>query len=144
MSFTLYYAALVLHVAGITMMAGTSFTDLIVFRAFNAADISKKQVLLELLNKLQRLIGIGMGVILVSGVAMMAKMHEVWGTQLWFRIKMILLLVVIFNGLGLRRVLGNRLDKSADPKLSNKLYLVQVIQLLLFVLLFTLSIFKFN
>ncbi|NIG54762.1 hypothetical protein [Chitinophaga sp. Cy-1792] len=156
MSTTIYYAALVLHVAGITLMAGTSFIDLIAFHTFRKAysrDNKESLAMIAFLNKLQHFLGIGMGLILLSGIIMMAKMHEIWGAQLWFRIKMILLLLVIFNGLGLRRVLGNRLNKLvalSSPqggewaRLTTSFYLVEIIQLILFVLIFTLSVFKFN
>ncbi|SHL13691.1 hypothetical protein SAMN05444266_102168 [Chitinophaga jiangningensis] len=156
MSTSIYYAALVLHVVGITLMAGTSFIDFIVFRAFNKTypeDLNQSEVLVKFLNRLQRFLGIGMGLILLSGITMMAKMHQVWGAQLWFRIKMILLLVVIFNGLGLRRVLGKQLNQlfaTANPensrwhRITTRFYLVQLVQLILFILIFILSIFKFN
>jgi len=158
MSTAFYHAALVLHIIGITMMAGTAFIDFITFRAFSKAystDEGKSLVLADYLNLLQRFLGIGMLLILVSGIAMMARLHEVWGAQLWFRIKMILLLLAIINGLGLRRALGNKLKKITTnrPSVSSNerwynirrnFTLIQAVQLLLFIIIYTLSIFKFN
>ena len=158
MSFAFYHAALVLHIIGITMMAGTAFIDFVTFRAFAKAysrDTPKSLVLGNYLNQLQRFLGIGMLLILVSGITMMARLHEVWGAQLWFRIKMIILLLAITNGLGFRRALGTRLKKmtgNSTPGLTNenwnnmnrKFTLVQTIQLLLFIIIYTLSVFKFN
>ena len=158
MSTAFYHAALVLHIIGITMMAGTAFIDFITFRAFSKAygtDTGKSLVLGGYLNQLQRFLGIGMLLILVSGITMMAKLHEVWGAQLWFRIKMILLLLTIFNGLGFRRALGVRLGKitgnstsgTGNDKWNNikrSFTLVQAIQLLLFLVIYILSVFKFN
>jgi len=155
MSATFYNAALVLHIVGITMMAGVSFIDFITFRAFSrmyATDPASGLVLENYLNKLQRYLGIGMLLILISGITMMAKLHEVWGAQLWFRIKMGILLLVIINGLGFRRMLGTRLKKllSGNAVVENwevikrNFTLVQVVQLVLFIIIFTLSIFKFN
>jgi len=160
MSVTFYHAALVLHIIGITMMAGTSFIDFITFRTFCKAcaadDAASSLVLENYLYKLQRFLGIGMLLILISGVTMMVKLHEVWGGQLWFRIKMGLLLLVIANGLGFRRMLGARLkkivlrDHSAIAinegwvAVKRNFILVQLIQLLLFILIFILSVFKFN
>lgn len=154
MSATWYHAALVLHIVGITLMAGTSFIDYATFRAFAkayAADSAKAAMLEEYLFKLQRFLGIGMLLILLSGITMMAKLHEVWGAQLWFRVKMGLLLLVIANGLGLRRALGNRLRKMLLletppnwPGLKRNFNIVQLVQLLLFLIIFILSVFKFN
>ncbi len=159
MSTTLYNIALVTHVAGITIMAGTTFIDFITFNAFWKAfwtDKAKGLVLADFLYKLQRFMGIGMLVILVSGITMMVKLHQVWGAQTWFRIKMGLLLLIIINGLAIRRRIGSKLKKVLSEDLSGNgaseklgevkrnFKAVQVIQMLLFVVIYVLSIFKFN
>ena len=159
MSATFYNAALVLHIVGITMMAGTSFIDYITFRFFYktyATDTAKGLVLESYLYNLQRFLGIGMLLILASGITMMVKLHDVWGAQLWFRIKMGLLLLVIINGLGLRRMLGLRLRKTLSNgtaaivmgekwnTIKRNFTMVQFIQILLFITIFILSVFKFN
>lgn len=159
MSATFYNAALVLHIVGITMMAGTSFIDYITFRFFYktyATDTAKGLVLESYLYNLQRFLGIGMLLILGSGITMMVKLHDVWGAQLWFRIKMGLLLLVIINGLGLRRMLGLRLRKTLSNgtaaivmgekwnTIKRNFTMVQFIQILLFITIFILSVFKFN
>ena len=159
MSATFYNAALVLHIVGITMMAGTSFIDYITFRFFYktyATDTAKGLVLESYLYNLQRFLGIGMLLILASGITMMVKLHNVWGAQLWFRIKMGLLLLVIINGLGLRRMLGLRLRKTLSNgtaaivmgekwnTIKRNFTMVQFIQILLFITIFILSVFKFN
>lgn len=159
MSATFYNAALVLHIIGIVLMAGASFIDFVTFSAFSKAyttDTIKASVLEDYLYKLQRFLGIGMLLILISGITMMVKLHAVWGAQLWFRIKMGLLLLVILNGLGLRRMLGNRLKKVMQHdvldtgnntgwiKIKRNFTAVQLVQLLLFIVIFTLSVFKFS
>lgn len=159
MSTTFYDIALVGHVIGITIMAGTTFIDFITFRAFLRyvhIDKVKGQMMEGYLYRLQRFMGVGMLVILVTGILMMIKFHEVWGAQIWFRIKMGLLLLIIVNGLGLRRVLGSKLKKVLPEDLSTKsigerfnsirrkLITVQMIQMLLFIIIYVLSIFKFN
>nr|WP_067063900.1 hypothetical protein [Mucilaginibacter sp. L294] len=159
MSITFYNIALVTHVVGITIMAGTTFIDLITFRvvANNYKTNKAKSIVFEdYLYQLQKFIGIGMLVILLSGVIMMVKLHEVWGAQIWFRIKMGVLLLVIANGLALRRIAGTKLKQVlAIPQPGNhadrefktikqNLTAIQVIQLLLFLTAYVLSIFKFN
>lgn len=158
MNIVLYNSFLVLHVIGITVMAGTSFIDFLTFRALRKAleiDMVTSRVIAGNLHKLQRYMGIGMLLILVSGIGMMAELHEVWGAQIWFQIKMGILLIIILNGLGLRRVLGAKLKRAlADPSpagakgniraISNSFTIVQTLQLLLFIIIYILSIFKFN
>jgi putative copper export protein len=153
-----YNSFLVLHIVGITVMAGTTFIDLLLFRSFRQTlhtDYGKSVILHDSLSKLQRFMGIGMLLILISGVAMMIKFHQVWGVQMWFRIKMGVLLLIIINGLAFRRMLGARLKnwlidstpQSLDERrlpIFRRLVLIQVIQLVLFVIIYTLSVFKFN
>lgn len=159
MSITFYNIALVMHVIGITIMAGVTFIDFVTFRIFLKflkADKVKGRVMEGYLHKIQRFMGIGMFVILVSGVLMMIKFHEVWGNQIWFRFKMGVLLLIIINGLGLRRRLGSKLKKMLAEDLSTSFIgekfssirrnfmAVQVVQMLFFVIIYVLSIFKFN
>lgn len=159
MSATIYQLALVAHIVGISIMAGTTFIDFITFKTFLKAyrtDRANGLLLGNYLYRLQRFLGIGMLVILASGVLMMVRLHEVWGAQLWFRIKMIILLLIIINGLGFRRALGSGLKKllareitanSASEEfkvIKRRFSVAQVIQMLLFVTIYILSVFKFN
>lgn len=160
MSTTLYHIALVIHVVGITVMAGTTFIDFIIFRAFwrtFPVDLAKGIVLESYLYRLQRLLGIGLLIILISGILMMVRLHEVWGAQVWFRVKMGVLLLIIINGLGFRRRLGAQLKRilnrdaskeketaSGQDALRRNFNAVQLVQLLLFIIIYVLSVFKFN
>ncbi|HEX7757071.1 MAG TPA: hypothetical protein VF421_17090 [Niabella sp.] len=159
MNMTLYHIALVTHIIGITIMAGTAFIDFITFRALCRAyttDVQRTVVLEDYLYKLQRFLGAGMLLILASGVAMMVKLHQVWGTQLWFRIKMGVLVLIIINGFVLRRRAGAALKKTMEKdtsirirderwkRVKKNLTGVQVIQMVLFIIIYVLSVFKFN
>ena len=155
----IYNASLVLHIVGISVMAGTTFIDFITFEQFWKVFFSdtEKGLLIEgSLNKFQKFMGLGLLFIIISGVIMMVFLHGVWGQQIWFRVKMGLLLLIIINGLGFRRRLGTKLKKllaeiSSDHSFVEKLVnlkanirTVHLLQLVLFVAIFTLSIFKFN
>lgn len=159
MSITLYHIALVTHIIGITVMAGTSFIDFVAFRILckaYPADTVKALVFKDYLYSLQRFLGLGMLLIVASGVAMMIKFHEVWGAQLWFRIKMGILLLIIINGLWLRRRVGNALKNITVKNdsmiitaqkwntIKRNLTAIQLVQLLLFIIIYVLSVFKFN
>ncbi|MBT1700124.1 hypothetical protein KK083_24765 [Fulvivirgaceae bacterium PWU4] len=154
----IYSATLVVHVVGIVLMAGTAFIDLFTFRYFwkrYGEDKEQGLVVENIAFGLQRFMGVGMLLILLSGIGMMAYLHQVWGQQLWFRIKMAVLVLIIVNGLGLRRALGNKLrrilgaDATTDvalqlSKVKARMTIIQYLQLLLFIVIFTLSVFKFN
>jgi hypothetical protein len=155
----IYDAAIVVHIIGITFLSGATVIDFMAFRIFwnsLSGDRYRPMVILETTALCQRIMGIGMGIIILSGVAMMVYMHGVWGEQLWFRIKFGLLLVVIINGLGVRRVLGSKLKKTMDQLPAGidfksslmghkaKISIVHWIQFILLISIFTLSVFKFN
>jgi hypothetical protein len=156
MQHLIYSACLVTHIIGITLMAGASFVDYATFRQiwkYWPADKTKAFTVENILYRYQTFMGIGMLLIILSGVGMMAYMHQIWGAQTWFRIKMGVLLLVIINGLAIRRRLGNAFRKQLQAQHENNAQLyaikrnmtvVQSIQLLLFVVIFVLSAFKFN
>jgi hypothetical protein len=159
MNQVIYNIALVTHIVGITIMAGATFIDFMTFKQFwkvFPGDKAKSIFMEDFLYKLQRFMGIGMLVILVSGVLMMVYLHQVWGQQLWFRIKMGVLLLIIINGLGIRRRMGSKLKKLITEgvpgsvfnaelsRLKSNTGLVHIFQILFFLIVFVLSVFKFN
>jgi hypothetical protein len=158
MNQNIYNTILVVHVVGIVLMAGTAVIDLFTFQYFwkRYSEDKKQALVVENIGfRLQRFMGVGMLLILLSGIGMMAYLHQVWGQQLWFRIKMVVLVVIIINGLGLRRTMGAKLrrildtDPTTDVALSLsqvkvRMMIVQYLQLLLFIVIFTLSVFKFS
>jgi hypothetical protein len=153
----MYNVFLVTHIVGLTIMAGTTFIDFITFNHFLKTywkNEAQGLVIENLMNKLQRFMGIGMLVIILSGVGMMAYLHQVWGKQLWFQIKMGMLLLIIINGLGFRRILGSKLRKYLTEnssggteqlyKIKHRMMIVHILQMSFFVVIFFLSVFKFN
>ena len=155
MDMIVYKTALVVHVVGIATMAGATFIDFSGFNHFwKTLSQSRASALTQAdgLYRLQRFMGIGMALIILSGVGMMAYLHQVWGQQVWFRIKMGLLLLIIINGLAIRRRLGNRLKKLLAEEapdamllpLQGRIRTMHLVQLLFFITIFVLSVFKFN
>ncbi|GAA4318256.1 hypothetical protein [Compostibacter hankyongensis] len=153
--YNLYHTALAMHIIGIVVAAGTTFMDFIVFRQYwktYITDHRENAAIGGLLNNTQRLTGIGMLLIILSGILMMAYMHGVWGEQLWFRIKMGILVLIILNALLFRRRWGLKLKKlsaAGSPAaglagIKNNINISQLLQLLFFIAIFVLSAFKFN
>jgi hypothetical protein len=154
----IYNTALVVHIVGITIMAGTTFIDFITFRQFwkiLPGSRSAGLIMADSLYKLQRFMSIGLLVIILSGVGMMIFLHQVWGQQIWFRVKIGFLFLIIINGLVFRRRLGNSLKKLlADStvnennikfsRLKSNITLIHIFQITFFIVIFVLSVFKFN
>ncbi len=156
-SFNLLQTFLVLHLTGLILMAGTTFVDYITFKTFwkqFALDTEKSLGLLEATGKFSRLIGIGAALLILTGIGMMAITKGVFGEQLWFRIKFALVIVIIANALLNGRRLGLKLRKTvADGGVNatlqtesfrTRLNWFHLIQLVLFLVIIFLSVFKFN
>jgi hypothetical protein len=155
----LYQIALVTHITGLAIMAGTTLVSFVITRQFwilYAHDKSKAIALNEAGSKFPRLFAIGILLLILSGITMMAIMKGAFGQQLWFRIKFGLILAVILNGIAVGRRQGLKLTRilsqeitaiNSDGKLlriKNNLRWFHFSQMVFFLIIFTLSVFKFN
>ena len=147
---------LVLHITGFTIMAGIIFADFVINRRLNRylpADKPKALGVMEGLEGFPRLIGIGAALLVVTGIAMVVIFKGVVAQMLWFRIKMVVVLLIILNGVLVVRRNSNRLMKllqTNDDRNNGNILLLQQrlgifhgIELLLFVIVFILSVFRF-
>ena len=151
--------ALVIHIMGLATMAGTTLADYIMTKQFwkqFAADKLQAFAINKAMAKLVLLFGIGIILLVLSGISMMWLTNGMWGEQLWFRIKFGLVIVIIINGLAVGRRQGNQLRKlvaleatgehtgTTLLKVKSNLNRFHVAQLALFIIVFVLSVFKFN
>lgn len=160
MLFQLMNVLLTLHIVGIVMLAGITLADYITHRHFwKIYGLDKEQqslAVMENLAKFSRFTAIGIALLILTGIGMMAITRGVYGEQLWFRIKMIVLLIAIGNALFVARPQAGKFFKIlkehfSDPGTPQKLATIRrrinlfhIIQLSLLLLIFTLSVFKFN
>ena len=152
---TLLQSCLVLHITGIVLLAGTIFGNYIISRKFWSyikVDKGKAMVVHSVALTLGRITGIGGAVILLTGIGMVAILHGAVGAQLWFRVKMILVLLIILNLLLFARPQNRKLKKilSAGDHINNELGTIRprmdlyyMIQLILLFSIFVLSVFRF-
>jgi cytochrome c553 len=155
---TVYHIALVLHIVGLTLMAGITIADYIISKQFwkqLAYDKSRAMAFNEIMVQLPRLLGVGAALLIITGVTMMAVTRGVFGEQTWFRIKFALVILAIVNGLVIGRRQGVKLKKLLAGettgaytapllKIKNTLTWFHTAQMVFFLLIFTLSVFKFN
>lgn len=153
----LYPSFLILHLTGLTIMAGTTLIDLIGYRTywkFYDNNKEKAEGMLQFLAKLARPVGIGAALLILTGFGMMVLTHGVFGEQTWFRIKFGLVILLIANNLLIGRRLGAALRKAITAnevqlplvvaKIKKNLNLFHFTQLLIFLTIIFLSVFKFN
>lgn len=155
----IYHLSLVTHIIGLTLMAGTTVADSILFKQFWKqlfSDRAKGLAVQTAMARLPAMFGIGILLLILSGVGMMAITNGVFGEQVWFRIKFGFVLAIIINGLAVGRRLALKLRKilseeqqgsnatAALLKLKANIRLFHLAQLTMFIVVFTLSVFKFN
>lgn len=147
---------LVLHITGFTLMAGTIAADFAITRSLGKYLLNDRLKAMGMLDSaaiFPRLIGIGGLLLLLSGIGMVIVFKGVIARMLWFRIKMILVVLVALNGSLVMRKQGNRMklllgDSKAVTNgqllsLNRTRSIYYVIELLLFLLIFILSVFQF-
>ncbi|MCF6406838.1 hypothetical protein L3C95_28325 [Chitinophaga filiformis] len=149
----LFLLSLLVHITGLTLAAGTTFISYLMnrrFWKFYVTDKAKALTVMELGARLPMIIGIGMGLLLLSGFSLMYLTKGVFAEQLWFRIKIVLVLIGIGAGF-VGKSLGNRMNAmvAADSgagvgSLKQKMMLFYLAQLLLLFSIFVLGVFKFN
>jgi hypothetical protein len=156
---TIYHTALVTHIIGLTMMAGTTLMDYVIFKQLwkqYALDKPKALAIGEATVKLQIVFGIGFLLLVISGVTMMYITHGAFGEQTWFRIKFGLIILIVINGLTMGRRQGVKLRKLLPEEISginvgdkllkvkDSLNIFHISQMAIFITIFILSVFKFN
>lgn len=153
-----YHLSVLLHIIGLSIVACAALAGFLASRRFwhlYLLDRSKAEAVADLNGRFPRLFGIGMALLILSGVWLMIQTRGVYGEQLWFRIKILLVVLVIVNGVLTRRM-GKKIqslhamtktDHKAEAlllpmKRTTSIYYVT--QLVLLVVIFTLGVFKFN
>ena len=147
---------LVLHITGFTMMAGTIVADFAINRRLGKYLIHDKMKAVSMLESaaaFPALIGIGALLLLTTGIGMVIVFKGAIARMLWFRIKMILVVLVALNGALVLRRQGDKLrgllaqsgngTNGQILALSRTRSVFSVIELLLFLAIFVLSVFQF-
>jgi type IV secretory pathway TrbD component len=113
---TTYYwlkVSLTFHLIGFTIAAGTTLTSFVMKRRLWNLLCYHQQKALPVLASLAVfpiLTGSGIGMLLLSGFAMV---YLIFAGQLWFKIKLGLVLLALLNGLFITRPLNRKINQLA-------------------------------
>ena len=147
---------LVVHLSGLALMAGTTVVDTVTFRFFSKSLEKQRErslSLLALMGKLEALLGIGAALLILSGTGLLIITHGAFVHQIWFKIKLALILTLILNGfiVGGRQksklktgINGNgpTFDIQTNQAIRN-IKMFYMAQMGLFLTIIFLSVFKF-
>ena len=147
----MYLFSLFIHITGISIAAGTTFISFLVNRRFWQAygtNRLKALTLVELSSRFPRITGLGIGLLILSGMYFMFLTKGAFGEQLWFRIKMVLVILVIIINIVInileKRVKGMVTAEVDAGSIRTKLTSYYIVQLFLFLMIFVMGVFKFN
>jgi len=150
-SFYLFF--LIIHLTAFALFTGTFVASIITGNQlwhYSKKDTAIMRAILITFDKYARIMGVCLGLIVIMGILMMVNMHQVYGPQLWFRIKMgMVLLIILFRVLSTRaynqfkRRLNNEAMASFED-IKKRLSLFQIVQLVLIGGIIILSVCRFN
>lgn len=156
-AFTLRQVLLVLHLSGLVLMAGTTITEWVVFRSFVSLLTKQDKAalsLFRLLSGLGRLLLAGGVVLLLSGIGLTTLSEGVYLQQFWLQVKLGLILLLPLNGLlvgspQMKQLRNSLLSEGIGLHVAvhsavTKLTLFHSSQLVLFLTIIILAVFKFT
>jgi hypothetical protein len=145
---------LALHICGLTMMAGTTVVDYFTFRTFcgmMGAGNSRALGLVPIMARYGELVRTGAVVLILTGLTMLVLGKGIWWTQLWFRLKIGLVIILVLNemfignrlGLKFRRMVidGGELAQHVTAVRGNLNYFY-LSQLIIFLLIILMSVIR--
>jgi hypothetical protein len=156
---TLRQIGLLLHIIGVTMAAGVALVSYLASRKFLSQytlNREKGLAILHTVSILPMIARIGLLILVVSGVMMISASGGGFGQLLWFRIKMILVILIIAVSLFVKMRLDKRLHRQLLHDIAHentggqigtlvrRIGYVQLFLLSFFVIIFVLTSFRFN
>ena len=154
----LLQTGLLLHMIGIATVAGVTFAGYIVSRQFRiqyAEDKQKGLIIVKTTSKLSTIAGMGLLLQIVSGMMMLTATDGAFVNQLWFKIKMFVVISIITGMVLLKRVFERRLLRYVASDIAQgdrvkqigitagRVSYLQLLLLAFFIAIFILSVFRF-
>jgi uncharacterized membrane protein SirB2 len=155
---SLLHLLLSIHLIALTMAVGITIASTVASNQFwKLYDKDKLQGISAFrgIKKFQLFGGLGLLLLIVSGVGMLSLYNGAFHDQLWFQIKMTCILLMIVNGVTLGRITTNRMSKLLNgdgqtsnpgtdiPRLKRNQAIFYATQLSLFVVIIVLASFRF-
>jgi uncharacterized membrane protein len=148
-----YLIFLIIHLSAFALFTGTFVASIITNNQlwhYSKKDTAITRALLNTFDKYARIMGICLGLIVIAGILMMVNMHKVYGGQLWMRIKIgLVLIIILFRILTTRsynkfkRRLNSEAMASFDD-IRKQTTFFQIVQLALIAGIIILSVCRFN
>lgn len=155
-----YRTLLTLHIAGMATAIGMTLANFVAFKQFWKLYENDKVLGVLAFRGISKFNLLGMlsvFVVILTGLGMLWTIHWSFWQLLWFKIKLSLVLLLFINGFTMGRIYNEKLtslitqanDLTQKPsmdiaKLRRGLQTFQVVQLLIFLLIIIMVVFKFG
>ncbi|MCE7067127.1 DUF2214 family protein [Dyadobacter sp. CY326] len=154
--FTIRQVLLVMHLSGLVLMTGTTAAEFVAFRTLMNLETNSRGSagLLKFMSGLGKLLIIGGILLASSGIGLMAVTDGVYLHQMWLKLKLALILLLPLNGMLIGTPQMKRLRNSLSVEgvsmpgtitpILTKLNTFYTVQLLVFLVIVILAVFKFT
>ena len=148
-----YLIFLILHLSAFALFTGTLIANLINSNQlwlYSEKDASITKALFGTADKYNRIMAICLGIALLMGILMMAQMHQVYGAQLWMRVKIGLVLTIVVVRIFYSRNINQLKKRLAGETgvsfidIKKRISLWQFAQVVLVAGIIVLSVCRFN
>src|SRR5688572_1554381 len=120
--YLLLKVSLAFHLAGIAMTAGSALMTYTVYRKFwkeYVVDSVKAKCVLSAASRFTTIGGIGMLILILSGMGMMIATHGGYMNLFWFQAKLVVIALLVLNGILVMQRLRTRLNKLMQDGTEN-------------------------
>ena len=144
---------LILHITGITMMVELTVANFMAYQSIWRLlpnEQEKASLVLKATERFPLLQIVGGALILAGGITMLVAFNGAIMHMAWFKLKMILLLIIIANGINIGRMMKRirKMDKLNDAasvaEMRRRIMRFNILQRLTFLFIFVVSIVQFN
>jgi uncharacterized membrane protein len=152
----IFPALLTVHLIAFAFMAGTTVIEFINYRTFWKLFNDQKEqaaAVLAATAKFSKLIGIGAALLILTGAGMIALTHGLLAQQLWLKIKLVLVVLLILNGVLNGNKIAANIRKAVDQNapdqfahltmLKGKMQAFYLLQLIILFIIVFLAAYKF-
>ena len=150
---SVYLIFLILHLTAFALFTGTLIANLInnnQLWQYANKDATISQALFKTTDKYNKMMAACLGIALVMGILMMTQMHKVYGGQIWMRVKIGLVLIIVvirvFYSRNISQFKKRLAGEATAPvtDLQKKISLFQLVQIILVAGIIVLSVCRFN
>lgn len=138
-----YHLLLIVHIAGFLLMAGTTLAECILFFPLRRHP-AKATAVLPIVHTLSIALPIGAPLLLLSGAGLLWLTGGAFLAQRWMLVKLVLVALLPLNGFTIGLAQEKRLKANINAHTLRNMHLFYASQLLIFVIILVLAVFKFQ